>query len=326
MSRNYRYHYQLLNSSQQKSYELMDKNIRSHKNTFKLPISHANELTYIFESYLHDNPDVFYVTSFQYTKDLNKQTILMSPDYLISEKEIKQYLISIDKSLSVFDVAKNISDYEKVLFVHDEVSNTITYDDSLSPLAHSVIGVIKNNTAVCEGIAKYVKLALDRLSIKSAVISGYAVNPAFGQSEREAHAWNIVEINGSWYHLDVTFDLTIKHKINRYDYFLISNEEILRDHNTSNKLPPSSLKALDYYSINGLALAKSVNLEQLINKKLKNNERIMQFKLLNVRDGIDPNDKVLTVVKKQCQQVLNGSFVIDLRYNNAMWVFELEIS
>jgi hypothetical protein len=326
MSQVYRYHYQFLNSSQQKSYDLMDKNIRLCKKTFKLPISHANEITFIFESFLLDNPDVFYVNSFQYTKDLNKQIIIMSPDYSFSINEIKQYLKIIDKVLSSFNAYKNESDYEKVLIVHDEILKNVVYDDTFSPISHSIIGIINSRSAVCEGIAKYVKLALERLSIKSAVISGHAVNPAFGQGERESHAWNIVEVNGSWYHLDVTFDLTIKHNMNRYDYFLVSTEEISRDHTTVNKLPPSSHKLMDYYTTNGLALAKSTNLEQLITRKLKNNELVMQFKLLNVREGLDPKDKVLKVAKNQCQQVLSRSFSVEIRYNNAMWVFELEVT
>jgi len=319
------HHFMLLNQPQQMLYELICNNIHSYSDTVKLPFVNASEILIAFEALLLDCPEVFYVDAYQCSKDLNKQAILLKPEYKYSAGELRQHQATVELSLSFIEAVKQKSDYEKVLYVHDVISENVRYDHTLSDTSSSVLGVAKNRAAVCEGIAKYVKLALDCLSVNSIVVVGNATNHAFDQSVAEAHAWNMVEINGGWYHLDVTFDLTLKYKINRYDYFLIKDEDIKADHSTDAKLPSTAIKPMDYYFTKGLAVAKSFDLEQLIYNGLQNKQCVMQFKLLNVRDGLNPSDKVLQVAQEVCKEVLNRSFSVEVRYNSALWIFELEI-
>jgi len=322
----YKYHLSTLSIFQQELYELMYKKISSYSNTAKLPFAHANEILVAFKAVLLDNPEIFYVKSYQYIKDLNMQTVLFKPEYNFSMKEMRQYQAALESSLSFIEAVRQKNDYEKVMHIHNFILANVSYDQSFSDISNSALGVALNKTAVCEGIAKYVKLALDCLSVKSIVVVGRATNPAFDQSVSEAHTWNMVEINGGWYHLDVTFDLTLKHKINRYDYFLVKDEDIKINHSTGNKLPPTSTKPMDYYFTNGLTVAKAFDLERLIYNGLLNGERVMQFKLRNVREGLNPCDKILRVAQEQCQKALSRSFSVEARYNNALWVFELEIT
>ena len=55
-------------------------------------------------------------------------------------------------------------------------------------------------------------------------------NPDKGIKYR--HTWNIVRINGKYYHLDATFDNTLGNdkKEIRYDYFNLDDQQIFRDH------------------------------------------------------------------------------------------------
>jgi hypothetical protein len=315
----------MLSQKQQKIYESINKKVRSYGDAVKLPFAHANEIHMAFEALLLDNPEIFYMDAYQCSKDLNKQTIMLKPEYKYPTREMRQHQETIESSLTFIEAVKHKSDYEKVLYVHDIISENVRYDHTFSDTSSSVLGVARNRAAVCEGIAKYVKLALDCLSVKSVVVVGHAINPAFDQSAAEPHAWNMVEINGGWYHLDVTFDLTLKHKSNRYDYFLVKDEDIKIDHSTANKLPPTAIKPMDYYYTKGLAVAKSFDLEQLIHDGLLNGQRVMQFRLLNVREGLNPSDKVLKVAEEQCQRILNRSFSVEVRYNSVLWIFELEI-
>ena len=321
----YRHHLSNLNDLQQGIYAAIYKKLCSCRNTVKLPIAHPNEILLAFEAILLDNPEIFYVDSFQYISELNK-AVALTPNYLFSASEIRRHQEAVQSSLAFTGAVGNKSDYEKVLYVHDAILNSVRYDYTFAGISNTVLGVAENKLGVCEGIAKYVKLALDCLSVKSIVVTGRATNPSLDRSVSEAHAWNMVEVDGNWHHLDVTFDLTLKHKTNRYDYFLISDEDIRVDHSTGNKLPSASVKQKDYYYLKGLAVAKSVNLEKLIYDGLVQGQRIMQFKLLNVREGLDPCDKVMQIAQAQCQSVLPNASSVELRYNSALWVFELEIT
>lgn len=54
-------------------------------------------------------------------------------------------------------------------------------------------------------------------------------NPEKGVKYR--HAWNVVRLDKKYYHLDCTFDLSLGNPEEiRYDYFLLSDKQIFRDH------------------------------------------------------------------------------------------------
>lgn len=54
-------------------------------------------------------------------------------------------------------------------------------------------------------------------------------NPEKGMKYR--HAWNVVRLDKKYYHLDCTFDLSLGNPEEiRYDYFLLSDKQIFRDH------------------------------------------------------------------------------------------------
>ena len=85
---------------------------------------------------------------------------------------------------------------------------------------------------VCEGIAKAVKVLCDELGVWC-MIAICGNNPDKGIKYR--HTWNIVRINGKYYHLDATFDNTLTRNCTigeeiRYDYFNLEDKSIFRDH------------------------------------------------------------------------------------------------
>jgi hypothetical protein len=77
----------------------------------------------------------------------------------------------------------------------------------------------------------------------------------------------------------------------------------------------------------GMAANDISELEDLVYNSINAGQRVMQFKLLNV--DVDDNDalcdEILESVSEQCERLLND-FSIDMRYNEALWVFEIEIS
>ncbi len=95
------------------------------------------------------------------------------------------------------NITTDMTEAEKVLAFHDYLAQTIDYDQSLGkPDTHGAYGALINKTCVCEGYAKALNLLLSQEGIPSFMVTSDAMN----------HAWNMVELNGSWYHVDVTFD------------------------------------------------------------------------------------------------------------------------
>lgn len=99
------------------------------------------------------------------------------------------------------------STYDKVLAVHDYLCNTVVYQETGED-SHSAYGALINKVAVCEGYALAFQKIMDTMGIPCFVATG------------NQHAWNVVQVDGQWYHIDVT-NADQDWGIIR-DYFLIS--------------------------------------------------------------------------------------------------------
>ena len=127
---------------------------------------------------------------------------------------------------------------------------------------HSAVGLIKNGTAVCQAIAVYAYLFLNRKGIHTRYVCG----EGDGSGGWEAHAWNLSLIKGSWTHIDYTFELSsfrcnaikslsefeIDHRWEKAPY---NTENSNRAKNTVNTLRSSVVTVLpnqNLFSINGV--------------------------------------------------------------------------
>lgn len=81
--------------------------------------------------------------------------------------------------------------------------NNIEYLDTNKTDDHSAIGLIKNKTAVCQGIAAYAYQLLSFCGIDARYVSG----DGLGSDGWGSHGWNMVYINNRWIHIDYTFEL-----------------------------------------------------------------------------------------------------------------------
>ncbi|WP_042476384.1 transglutaminase domain-containing protein [Bacillus ndiopicus] len=119
----------------------------------------------------------------------------------------------------------NLSDVDKVKYVNDYIVTNTQYnlDSKVSP--YTPYSILANGEGVCEGYALTALLLLDELNIETKYISGEVISG-------ELHAWNLVKLDGEWYHLDTTWNDPVPDQGNKvfYNYFLISDEQISKDH------------------------------------------------------------------------------------------------
>lgn len=136
------------------------------------------------------------------------------------KNEFYGYVKSITKL-----IPDSYSDYEKVLFVNDYLCSNYKYDISIYTNPYSAIydafNFFKTGTGVCQAYSLSFMAIMDDLGIRSDFVSADEMN----------HAWNLVELNNKWYHIDVTWnDPTLGSYENdtfgcaRHNYFLLSSE------------------------------------------------------------------------------------------------------
>lgn len=314
------YYFSRLAAKEKAVYKTMRSGIESFSGEIQLPAASVRELSKIFDCVLRDNPLIFYVSSFNVTGDSQKCRFF--PQYKLASHTAKRHIDEIMRYLKAFDQVRSGTEIEKEIYVHDFCLDRFKYDYSFGEHAYSVLGPVLGGAAVCEGIAKFANLALDYLGVKSLIAYGKGQDPIRGT--REAHSWNIVEIAGETFHLDITFDMTIKTCHNRYDYFNLCDAEISKDHFYEKIFPVCKTSGKDFYSTRGMTVNSPKELSAHIETRLKNGEKIIVAKLKNVTDAENILCKVMKIAERQYINTLNRSGSMEVRYNPNQMVFEIE--
>ncbi|HHW31990.1 MAG TPA: hypothetical protein GXX20_10025 [Clostridiaceae bacterium] len=184
------------------------------------------------------------ILEFRYSKD--KETALSHLEIL--EQRVDDIIRETIKP--------DMTDYEKELAIHDYIINNARYDTAyfnkknISPESYSAYGILVLGKGVCEGYSEAMKLIMDRLGIECIIVTG--------KSRNQNHAWNIINIEGNYYHLDLTWDDPVTNDGSdelTYDYFNVTDLELSKDHSwDKDQYPPCTSVKHNYYYYNGLVV------------------------------------------------------------------------
>jgi len=316
------YYFSRLTDDQKVIYKTVLSGIKAYDKEIKMQMRPINEISMIFDYVILDNPLIFYVTSFNQLNDPYKKRCSVMPEYKYPKGFSKENMVHIKELLQEFDVLKEKSDMDKEAYVHDYCLDNFKYDFTNGDHAHSILGLVTRKAATCDGVAKFVKLAFDYLGVKSLVVSGKAKDPTH-DNDIVSHAWNIIKINGKTYHLDVTFDMTLKNKVNRYDYFNLSDDDIKKDHIIISDIPACTSIGNDYFSNHSLVVRKFSELEDYVLKQLKQGKKNILLKMINTQYTEDIVDKIMNIATRQYSNLYKRSVAVNIGYNPSQMVFEI---
>lgn len=135
-------------------------------------------------------------------------------------------------------------DAVRVLLAHDMLCRSCTYSDA-GPESRAACGALLRHTAVCGGYAEAFALLMEHAGIPVRIVTGIAQLPG---GKAEPHAWNLVQLSGSWYHLDCTWDDA--GDVPQHAYFLCDDEAMQQTHRwDTKKYPPAKCSGYRYEKI-----------------------------------------------------------------------------
>lgn len=194
--------------------------------TYKGSTSNLEQmLNDIYDELKEQNPYLYYhlmKRNIEYTYSSRKATIQFQHEYLTNyeqERYVNGKVQAIVKS-----IPSSLSDYEKVKYVNDWIVQNTQYGENSSSSPHSAYAVAMEGVGVCQGYALLAMKLLNELDISVMYI--------VGDVESGPHAWNLVQLDGQWYHMDVTWNDPVPDRGSkvRYDYFLKSDTHMNYDH------------------------------------------------------------------------------------------------
>lgn len=230
----------------------------------------------IFQCVLNDHPELFYVDGYSYTK----YSSYGNNDEILSVEFSGRYNVDIDTAKSRYDQIKEAvsgilagidsgaSQYDKVKYVYDTLIRETDYQMD-SPDNQNIYSVFVNHLSVCQGYAKATQYLLNCLGVECALVLGTV-------ETGEGHAWNLVNIDGSYYYVDTTWgdasyqledeDAQIQSNLPEinYDYLNVTTAELLRTHTLDGSMlmPQCTDTKANYYVREG-ALFSDYDKEQM---------------------------------------------------------------
>ncbi len=178
---------------------------------------------------LNNHPEFFYVSS-TIGRSYSPQTNTIASykiTYLGTPEEIDRQRQELEAAAAeaAAQTEPSMTEVEKALVVHDYLAQNCEYDydrlnsGQLPEISHTAYGALVNRMAVCDGYGDaYLYIMKNKLGIPCELVA----------SEVMAHAWNMIEIGGKWYHVDVTWDDPVRDCIGRvgHNNFLLSDAAI----------------------------------------------------------------------------------------------------
>jgi len=264
-----------MNKQQQKIYQIMKSGLESLTDSFDVPRIDGSELNDIFYMLRLDCPEIFYASAFHYSYYKDSTLVKLKPSYLFDKNKIKGHRIAMTTRVDKLTrKAKNKNEWEKEQYIHDFICENVTYDKLQKQYSHEIIGPLGNGVGVCEGIAKAVKILCDHLSLPCIVVISNN-NPQ--KHIKYRHAWNVIQINGTWTHLDATFDNSLGKKEVRYDYFNLDDKSIFKDHEpVIYKIPVCNDGDHFYYKEKKLSFTKLEDVIKRCQQAMKK-EKVLTF-------------------------------------------------
>ena len=246
-----KYAYNTLTAKQKKLYEVIYNGAAEHKD--KLNVSGEgyteSDVSAAYWAFDYDNPQFFWLSNGYRFVTLGNEIISINMVYsrtVAQAESIQPYFDAaaqkvIDKALEQDNL------FDRVLVIHDAITEMTTYNAKAPSYKSEADGPLVYGEALCEGYAKAFMYLCQSVGIQCFCVAGYA---------GEDHMWNMLQLDGEWYHMDTTWDDS-----GTYEYFCVPDSRMFADHTVRNTFPVPSATATKYsYSeVMGITTYTDVN-------------------------------------------------------------------
>ncbi len=280
---------------------LIEEALLSGKATVEFGFDPTDRLKEAYNRVILAHPELFWLSgSYSYKKQENADgsvKVIFTPEAYLTNSERQQRQLELntvcDTLLEEINLLK--SDYAKAAFIHDYLIDSTAYDresadavinadkgeipDENLLVSASLYGCLVNKKAICTGYAAAFMYLAEKSGLEAERINGKAADSGVG------HQWNCVKIEDEWYYADVTWDDSDSSnggaRLGKYEFFLITSEELLLTHIIDEDMNPPECNATEfnYYVKNGLFLEKYTQeaISEIFNSKLEGDALSIKF-------------------------------------------------
>lgn len=190
-----------------------------------------NDLLRVLQYYCDDYPHHFYLDDDELLISYsgNKANSL-SLKYTMSKSQIATAKSKLESAVTAMlsGIHGGMTAYERERLIYNRIIHHVVYTKSSDASIYTIYGALVNKKAVCDGYAHALQYLLYRAGIPCIRVTG--------SSKSESHVWNMVQLSGKWYHVDVTWDDPVISGVSDfagYSYLNVTESQIKKDHTIS---------------------------------------------------------------------------------------------
>lgn len=251
-----KYAYEHLDQQGQVIYDEMLTAILNHEEKIRLSTTDLDLMRKAYTAVCGDYGGLFWVEGYvftRYTKGEELVSLEFAPKYTMSEEERKITQAQIDETVDLWmnGISINDTDYEKAKYVYELLALNTEYVPDATD-SQNIISVFIKQQTVCQGYACAVQYLLGQLGIQSVIVSGTALG--------DAHAWNLICLDGEYYYMDATWGNNgyrnregLETSFIDYNYMAMTTGEMLMGHvpDEGLELPTCTAVTNNYYRKEG---------------------------------------------------------------------------
>ena len=161
----------------------------------------AKDFWTAYYSVLADHPEFFWVGTSAQIKEsaLTRKVVGYEISTTVEKKNRDHLRASLEAAADecIAGISSEASDYEKIKYVYEYLINTTDYDAG-SPNNQNIQSALLGHNSVCAGYSKAFQYILHRMGMFCTYVTGKT-------TDGSDHGWNMVRIDGVYYHVDVTW-------------------------------------------------------------------------------------------------------------------------
>ncbi len=225
-------------------------------------------------SVYYDTPELFWADFRTLSFRDTNEGFAVLPTYFFAKEETEQrraaFNDAANKLLEALDEKNFSNDYDKVLFLHDELIGRIRYDEKADDaVIHTAYGALVDSAAVCDGYAR----AFHYLCLCAGVECYYVEGSIADNTDPDVgHAWNLVGLDGAYHYVDVTWDDgdyehgddAPPYPVVSHSYFLVGEDALTKTHVVNKKFDMPVCTDYGYFEKAGLSAAAFETIEDAV--------------------------------------------------------------
>ncbi len=247
------YVYESLSDVQKNAYDSIVNAVLHYEPQVKLPgLFSPSDIKKLFTLVYTQESNIFWLSSILSIPAGPSDTINLNYRYPGDDLDIMGGELEIAAGNILESLPGGCTAYEAVKRFHDSIVTGCGFSSEKEHV-NSAYGALVDGYAQCEGYAFAMSFLCDRAGIPNFVVTGT-------DSEGATHAWNKINISGSWYNVDCTWDDPILKYENKlfikHDYLLVPDKDIIGithfPNNDYFSSPVCDSEKNNYYAMEGI--------------------------------------------------------------------------